>query len=200
MNPARYAIETPRGRAGAIGLVSLTGDVDLALARAGLGPVAPRQVALRVLPGIDSVVVARWTAAHAHVMPHGGPLIMRLVAKRFESLGIAPAVHAPSQPERDEEISDSFLDETLGETLALAASPLAIDILLDHTRRWRGPDVLPLDEAASAPLRRLIVPPLIVAWGPPNIGKSSLLLQALFSWWLLRRQLHRKLALFEQRG
>ena len=56
--------------------------------------------------------------------------------------------------------------------LARAASPLAVDVLLDQTRRWE-------EEGAQTGrpcrlLMRLIDPPLVVAIGPPNVGKSSL--------------------------
>jgi tRNA modification GTPase len=57
--------------------------------------------------------------------------------------------------------------------LSRARSPLAIDLLLDQPRRWAGASPRDDNERDRA-LRRLIDPPLVVALGPPNVGKSSL--------------------------
>lgn len=61
--------------------------------------------------------------------------------------------------------------------LARAASPLAIDLLLDQPRRWAGSIGLETREpsARDRALCRLIDPPLVVAVGPPSVGKSTLL-------------------------
>ncbi len=62
--------------------------------------------------------------------------------------------------------------------LAESRSPLAIDLLLDQPRRWDLAEHDPsrrLSPEASRVLRRLIDPPIVVAIGPPNIGKSSTL-------------------------
>ncbi|HHN77674.1 MAG TPA: GTP-binding protein [Phycisphaerales bacterium] len=59
------------------------------------------------------------------------------------------------------------------DALARAASPLAIDLLLDQPRRWAGGQ--PETCADARVLDRLIDPPLVVAIGPANIGKSTLL-------------------------
>lgn len=66
--------------------------------------------------------------------------------------------------------------------LARAASPDAIDMLLEHARRWetlgardpndaQGPEHSPHE----AVLARLIDPPLVAAVGRANVGKSTLL-------------------------
>jgi tRNA U34 5-carboxymethylaminomethyl modifying GTPase MnmE/TrmE len=74
------------------------------------------------------------------------------------------------------------VEELMLQTLARAQSPAAVDLLLDQPRRWRA-----AQDRRDAPLpggrgslrdtvlRRLIEPALVVAVGPPNIGKSSLL-------------------------
>jgi len=68
-------------------------------------------------------------------------------------------------------------------TLAEAASPLAVDLLLTQPARWAAWRAAPADRRAtademrahSAALNRLVHPPVIAAIGASNIGKSSLL-------------------------
>jgi tRNA modification GTPase len=60
------------------------------------------------------------------------------------------------------------------ENLARAASPLAVDLLLDQPRRWAGRRADdPLADATV--LGRLVEPARVVAVGAANIGKSSLI-------------------------
>ncbi|QKK10189.1 MAG: GTP-binding protein [Planctomycetota bacterium] len=68
------------------------------------------------------------------------------------------------------------------ETLSRAVSPRAVDLLLDQPARWaaQGLPAPPLDTPSTSPelsrvLDRLVVPPLVVAIGPSNVGKSTLL-------------------------
>jgi tRNA modification GTPase len=56
--------------------------------------------------------------------------------------------------------------------ISRAASPLAIDLLVDQPRRWA--DRSDSDRTLDRVLNRLIEPPLLVALGAANIGKSTL--------------------------
>jgi hypothetical protein len=80
-----------------------------------------------------------------------------------------------SEPARFVE-ANNMMEQRLLMSLAHAASPLAVDLLLDQPRRWResveNPDT---PSPRDIRLRRLIQPPFVVALGPPNVGKSSLL-------------------------
>jgi len=67
------------------------------------------------------------------------------------------------------------------DTLAFAASPIAIDLLLEQHDRWLAyqETVSPPDPQLLTPrdrtLSRVITPPMVVAFGPANVGKSTLI-------------------------
>ncbi|MEZ6234159.1 MAG: GTPase [Phycisphaerales bacterium] len=162
---------------GAIGVLHLEAPDAAtleAIARQAAIPL-PKPGGVRVgsIAGVDHGVVARWTATTLHLMPHAGPAIVRAIVGRLTEIGVglAPAETIDARtlyPEAGDEIEARMLA-----ALARAASPLAIDLLLDQPRRWRTRG------AASDPrrdpiLNRLIDPPLVAAVGPPNIGKSTL--------------------------
>ena len=135
---------------------------------------------------IDRVVIARWCAHFACIMPHGGSMVMHAIESFLSRLGFFPE---PS-PITDSnwlaqypEAADIYEARALY-TLTHAASARAIDLILDQPRRWREHElgqlnhsdhVLEVDSEVSSHLRRLIHPGLIVAVGASNIGKSSLL-------------------------
>jgi hypothetical protein len=164
--PATWSLQSPAAP-GPIGIIQLTGDIDAALARLAIDPVATGDVRLRCIAGVDTGLVARWTDTCAHLMPHAGPAVMRAILGALDAAGLAPAARA-HWPEARDEIESRMLD-----ALARAASPLAIDLLLDQPRRHREPTGKP-DPALDGVLDRLIDPPLVVAIGAPNIGKSTL--------------------------
>jgi small GTP-binding protein len=65
------------------------------------------------------------------------------------------------------------IEAAMLETLARAASPRAIPVLLAQPARHRAAPTGPFADAAA--LAHLLAPPLVVITGAPNIGKSSLL-------------------------
>jgi len=171
---AHWSLQTPAGALGPVAVVLLTGDVDRAFQTLGIRGVRVGQVAVRDLAGIDTGVVARWAEDSAHLMPHGGPAVIRALLDRFRAAGLREARSiAPrsAYPEARDDVEARMVD-----TLARAASPLAIDLLLDQPRRWRaaGSEARELPQEHASILRRLIDPPLVVAVGPPNVGKSTL--------------------------
>lgn len=150
--------------------------LDAALARLLGGPVHIGQARLR-RAGQTEVFAARWGPLDAHLMPHAGRVIREELSACLCAAGIAPrAEGAPLEafPEAADRVEAMMLS-----ALAGAASPLAIDLLLAQPRRWREWDrVSPAPSevgAVSAALNRLLEPPLVVAVGPSNIGKSTLL-------------------------
>ena len=190
--PTRFDIQTPPGR-GAIAVIQVHGDdpavMELDLTRAGV-PV-PTVGGLRVglIAGVDEGVVARWTPGSVLLMPHGGPAVIRAIAARLTDAGITPG----ALDEADSRISypeaRDWLEAQMLATLARAHSPLAVDVLLEHSSRWRdearrlglavvsSPADLPPepgDAERARILRRLFDPPLVAALGPPNVGKSTL--------------------------
>lgn len=179
MSP-RWAIATPTGTPGAIASLWFAADGPAALDRA-IETLSGRSVppgAVRVVPlwEIDRGVIARWSPLRAEVMPHAGVAILRLLAQRCtQAFGPPSADPDPQEvyPEASGRIEAMALD-----AVARAHSPRAIDLLLDQPRRWEGspPNAPPGSGLADAAvLGRLIEPPLVVAIGPANIGKSSLL-------------------------
>ncbi len=175
-----WRLSTPPQRAGAIAILQLRGDVEGALVRLGIAPVAVGEMRLRNLAGVDRGVVARVKQDQALLMPHGGQEVIRQLC---QVLGQAGIVHdtTPSAATRFPEARSPFEAELL-DAVARAASPRAVDLLLDQPRRWASlgspaPDLATPapDQAHSRQLDRLIVPPLVVAVGASNIGKSTLL-------------------------
>lgn len=177
---ARYQIQSRAGATGAIGLIEVRGEVGAALDAIGASGVAIGRVGLRHLrtPGTESgrgveALVARWSKGRAHLMPHAGGEIMRACEAILERAGLrrtdrmsGPGFERPSREQ---------LAELLEVALASASSPLAIDVLLRQPARWNAVDVRVVSEAHARALDRLIDAPLVVAWGPSNVGKSTLL-------------------------
>lgn len=166
-----WSIVTPPGAAGAIAIIELrspeAGALEIALHELGLAPLPVGTVKLRPLLGIDTGLVARWTQHVCHLMPHGGLGVLRTLSQALVDRGI-PLADAAEFPE-----ASSPMEARMLRALARAASPLAIDLLLDQPRRWAtgAGD----DPGLNRILSRLMDPPLIVALGPPNIGKSTLI-------------------------
>ncbi len=177
---ATWRLCTAPERAGAIAVIQLRGEVEPAMVRLGIVPVAVGDLRLRDLAGIDRGVVARLGADLALLMPHGGPEIIRQLGEAMSRAGI-PHDRDLSAQARYPEARTPFEAELL-DTLARAASPRAIDLLLDQPRRWRehlgrepGLDAPAPDAEHSRQLDRLVTPPMVVAVGASNIGKSTLL-------------------------
>lgn len=176
MTHATISILTPP-EPGAIAVLQIESPDTASLERAAalasipLSPVGTLRVAS--IAGVDLGVITRWTETTLHLTPHAGPAVVGEIVRRLGAAGI-PLVRAESvdpralYPEAADEVEARMLW-----TLSRAASPLAIDLLLDQPRRWRVAGAAS-DPARDRILNRLIAPPTVVAFGPPNIGKSTL--------------------------
>jgi hypothetical protein len=177
---ATWRLETPATGTGAIAVIAVVGDVDGALAALGVRPVAVGEVRLRSIAGIDDGIAARWANDTIHLMPHGGPAVAGAIAERLAHAGIRRDDGLDPRAAYPEATDD--VEALMLHALARAASPLAIDLLLDQPRRWRDAGQssnAPSERGApgserDATLRRLIHPSLVVAIGATNIGKSTL--------------------------
>lgn len=163
----RARVTTAPHRAAAVALIELTADhgaeIDDGLERLTGRAVAVGTVALRDLLGVDRGLVFRVDARSALLAPHGGVGVVRALLAAFGVAGVQIA----DTPPNDER-------ERLERALAAAASPLALDLLLDQPRRAAAGDAPVADDVARA-LDRLVVPPTVLILGAANIGKSSLL-------------------------
>ncbi|MAE60071.1 MAG: hypothetical protein CMJ49_01815, partial [Planctomycetaceae bacterium] len=129
------------------------------------------------LAQIDEGIVAALRDDWCQITPHGGPRVIQRLAQKLQQLGAAPAHHTPAPqlyPEADSPLEADALD-----ALARAASPAAIDLLLDQPRRWaHAITTQALDPAAilehTHALNRLIDPPSVAIVGQANVGKSTL--------------------------
>ena len=159
---------------GAIAMFQISGDVEGVLRDLGIADVAASAFGRRHIPGVDAAVVARVGPDIAWVFPHAGPRVTAALIERFEAAGIRAHDAAGDDPRLVYPEAADLIEARMLAALATAASPIAIDLLLDQPRRWRTGQA-PMPQESSRLLRRLIDPPLVVALGPPNVGKSSLL-------------------------
>ncbi len=175
---ATWRIVTPRGSSGAIAIIQIEGDdVEDALGLVGLAPMAVGQVALQDLLGIDRGLVMRPSVGCAQLMPHGGKAVVEAITARLEQAGVASVEQGAVSDAAVRAVfpeAQTLIEARMLEALSHAQSPRAIDLLLDQPGRWALPGA-ESDPMLDAERQRLIVPPLVVAAGPPNIGKSTLL-------------------------
>lgn len=171
-----WSILTPSGP-GAVTGVLLVADSEheldaLLSAELGARPlVVVGRVGLRRIFGVDDGLVARWSACSAELMVHGGAAVLRALLAALAARGVmqAGAVDARTlYPEAADQIEAEML-----RMMARARSPMAVDVLIEHAARCRAGVASVSAEHARA-LARLVDPPLVVAVGPANIGKSTL--------------------------
>ncbi len=169
------------GAAGALMVLQLVGEsettLDEALERAGCGGVRVGEVRLRRMGGRHEALVARTGACTALLSAHDGEASTRGVLGAVGACGIE--IRDRIEPhELYAEAGDEVEAGALA-TLARAASPRAIPLLLQQSARWRAwdgatPSAVDV-EGRSRVLDRLIEPPLVAAVGWTNVGKSTLL-------------------------
>ena len=188
--PQCRLLVTTSTRPGAIAILQLVGQV-LPILNALTGTNDWRIGHARFIgfDEIDEGIAVRLTEDIAQLMPHGGPRVLQRLTQRLAELGVDLDAALQANPaELYPEAADRFEAIALA-ALARAASPVAIDLLLDQPRRWRnltpppsqggGREVGSIslteeDVARSHRLNRLIDPPLVVVVGAPNVGKSTL--------------------------
>lgn len=109
-------------------------------------------------------------------MPHGGPVVVRNLAAALHAAGLHRHT-GPEDPAADYPEARTEVEARMLAALARCASPRAIDLLLDQPRRWGlTPTTEPgiTDCALDRVRNRLLRPPMVVAIGYPNVGKSTL--------------------------
>lgn len=176
VDPPCQAVWAGTDQPGAIAILQLIGEVEpLLSALTAIKVWPPGRVRLVSMAGIDRGIVVRVSDQVALLMPHGGPRVRQRLSDWMHSQGVivdGSSNHAPC--DLFPEAADEF------EALALfavsrAASPMAVDLLLDQPHRWRSaPHLTDGDRARSRRLNRLVDPPLVVVAGRSNVGKSTL--------------------------
>lgn len=170
--PEMWSIQTP-AVPGAVAVVQLAAgsgtELDEVLGRLGMGAVPAGGIALRDVLGVDRALVGRWAETSVHITPHGGAAVVRAIGRRLIEAGVKEV--ADPDPRMAYPEARSEIEARMLAALARAASPIALDLLLGQPGRWKeGAEPSPWSDI----LNRLINPPLVVAMGAPNIGKSSL--------------------------
>ena len=154
----------------------------------GCTPPRPGAISHRSLAGIDDGVVVRTCDVSALVMPHGGIAIRHALDAWLGERGGLPrsdqrgcqAGALTREALRAYPEAFSPVEALALRTLADAASPRAVPLLLAQDSRMRAATArgwrpTAADEARARRLSRLLRPPLVVAVGAANAGKSSLL-------------------------
>jgi tRNA modification GTPase len=164
---------------GAIGLIQITGlgTTELLTKITGIAHWQPNELRLTDFGDIDHGMALLMREDWAQLMPHGGPRVMQLIVDRLLESG---GRYEPSPPTRDiYPEAQSDLEADMLAVLADAASPAAINLLLEQPRLWQGWFDSPDEDAGDILARsdrwdRLIHPLAVVVAGPPNVGKSTL--------------------------
>ncbi|MCH8210078.1 MAG: hypothetical protein IIB99_01770, partial [Planctomycetes bacterium] len=134
----RVLVTTPN-RPGAIAILQLHGHVVPILhAITGIDDWPLGRARFVPFDDIDEGIAVRLTNEIAQLMPHGGPRVVQRLIQRLIELGVDLG-HAFEANPADvyPEAADQFEALALA-GVARAASPLAIDLLLDQPRRWRS--------------------------------------------------------------
>ncbi len=172
---------TPHGM-GAVAMIEIVGDVSACLEALCGRDVEVGGLRLRKFAAIDDGLVARLAPERAQIMPHGGTRIVERLAEWLESHGanwIDDPLGAQSALDPMEIFPEASgpVEALALATLARAASPLAVALLLAQAERWTAHGDAPLsddDRARARRLDRLVTPPRIALVGAPNAGKSTL--------------------------
>jgi len=169
---AIHAIETPANAVGAVSILRIISeDLDPVFAALNIKPIKAGHIRLATLLGLDDALLARFDQRSLLIMPHGGIGITRAISHALTKLGIE--LDQPTHPQTMFPEAEDIHEARMLAALACSPSPMAVDLLLDQPARWRSaPNAESIANAAV--LNRLIIPPVVVAVGRANIGKSSL--------------------------
>lgn len=170
MRVRAWASTAPHGR-GAIACVELAGDVETLCARIGVSLPGVGGLGVRDLAGVDEGVVVRWHGGRVTLMTHGAPVVVEALLATLCEAGAERASDVVCErfPEARSLVEACALD-----AVGRCASPVGVDVLLGQLRLWEQAAPV-LSEREHVALSRLLHPPLVVAIGRANVGKSTLL-------------------------
>jgi 50S ribosome-binding GTPase len=131
---------------------------------------------LRRICDLDEALVLRASDNTLIVTPHGGPRLRQRLVRAISDAGISFVSPNQLSPADIFIETANDIESRMLNTLARAASPDAIALLLAQPQRWKKYGApTPDDAPRSKRLCRLIDPPTVVIAGAPNAGKSTLL-------------------------
>lgn len=175
-----WRIVSPLGHPGAIALIWLQAEDSQAMAAAmevlRLGSIATGAVALRTLLDIDEALVARVDDCTLLMMPHGSIAGVRAIARELHARFGEPSGDADLDAGQLFPEARSVVEARALLALSRTSSAMASSLLLAQHDLWRrATATTPNDPARDAAMRHLLTPPLVIAIGPSNIGKSTLI-------------------------
>ena len=160
---------------GAIGICHLEGEIEDALERLGIAPLATGATRVVDFAGIDEGLLARPREDSALLMPHGGPRVRQLLSRHLEAAGIMFIDEGNSDCRTRWPEAEDIVEACMLEALSITESPRAVDLLLAQPARHRKSMPETGRSRRNDPRRHLMDPPLVVITGRPNVGKSTLL-------------------------
>lgn len=154
--------------ASAVAVFEVTGDVDEVCRALGIDPPAVGACVLRTVPKVDTLLAIRPSKGVLLITPHGGVQVCRALSKALLDAGLTRSNADPAWPEASSDVEAHMLT-----ALGHARGERAVAHLLDQPARWAA-DLPLVPQEVARELDRFLHPPLIVATGPANVGKSSL--------------------------
>lgn len=166
--PTTFAQRSTPGIASAVAVFEVAGDIDAACEALGFDVPAVGKAVLRTVPNVDTLLAIRPSESVLLLTPHGGVQVCRALSKALLDAGLARSETDPAWPEASSDVEARMLT-----ALGHARGERAVALLLDQPSRWAaGTEEVP--QGIARELDRLLHPPLVVATGPANVGKSSL--------------------------
>jgi tRNA U34 5-carboxymethylaminomethyl modifying GTPase MnmE/TrmE len=173
MNGVLFSVMTAN-TPGAVGIIQVYGNGAATCVEQLCGVRPNAHCRLARFGDIDEGMVVGLRDDWCQIMPHGGVRVVQRLCDALEALGAQPGEALDPRatfPEATTELEAEMLS-----TLARAASPAAIPLLLAQRERWE--QVQQVDKRAMAAiseqLDRLVNPATVAVVGRANVGKSTL--------------------------
>ncbi len=161
---------------GAVGVLHMRAQPDRLAKTLSITLPEIGNASLRRICDLDEALVLRANDNTLIVTPHGGPRLRQRLVRAISDAGISFVSPNQLTPADIFIETTSDIESRMLNTLARAASPDAIALLLAQPQRWKKYGApTSADAARSKRLCRLIDPPTVVIAGAPNAGKSTLL-------------------------
>ena len=161
---------------GAVGVLHMRAQPDRLAKTLSITLPEIGNASLRRICDLDEALVLRASDNTLIVTPHGGPRLRQRLVRAISDAGISFVSPNQLTPADIFIETKSDIESRMLNTLARAASPDAIALLLAQPQRWKKYGApTSADAARSKRLCRLIDPPTVVIAGAPNAGKSTLL-------------------------